>query len=262
MTTDDVAAELGIRPLNARSVVLSALLGSHPPELPVAALVALGSSFAIPAGTLRTALSRMAASGEVTATDGRYRLAGRMVERQREQDAGRMAPTEDWDRQWWSATTVGGTRPATERRRFRSAMVGARMGELRPGVWMRPANITVSIDVPGTVLVRGALAAGDPVELVKRLWDLERSEVRADQLRTALNRWTSALADHDAPIAPAFSAFAACLRYLRSEPQLPVELRASPAARSLRSDYEHAEPILQARLREIWIRPPNGAQPG
>ncbi len=251
----DVANDLGIRPLNARSVVLSALLGSHPPELPVAALVALGSAFAIPPGTVRTALSRMAANGEVTAVDGRYRLAGRLIERQREQDEGRAAPPPEWDGQWWSATTPGGNRPATERRRFRAAMVGARMGELRPGVWMRPANIGVSVDRPAVVLVRGVLTVGDPAELVRQLWDLDASEARAEHLRVALAGSTSALeGGGDAPIAPAFSTFAACLRYLRSEPQLPLELAASPAARALRAEYEHAEPTLQARLREINLR--------
>ncbi len=63
--------------LNARSVILSTLLGTDPPELPVSALVAVTDLFGLGEGTVRTSLSRMAARGEITTGgDGRYRLAG------------------------------------------------------------------------------------------------------------------------------------------------------------------------------------------
>ncbi len=208
-------------------------------------------------GTLRTALSRMAANGEVASTEGRYRLVGRMIERQREQDEGRSSAGAAWDCTWWSATVDGGRRPATERRRLRSAMLGARLGELRPGVWMRPANIDVCVERADAVVVRGELAEGDPERLAARLWDLDASERRAAQLRGALDRWTAALATGgDSAIAPAFTAFAACLQFLRTEPQLPIELAASPAALALRARYGRAEPVLHDRLRTIYRRPP------
>ncbi len=68
----------GLRPMSARSVVASVLLGSHPPELPVAALVHLCSRFGIAEGTTRVALSRMVAAGELAAVEpgaGRRRPA-------------------------------------------------------------------------------------------------------------------------------------------------------------------------------------------
>jgi hypothetical protein len=80
-----VENELGLGPLDARSLALSVLLGSHPPVLPARALVALAELFGIAGGTMRTALSRMVAAGELEAADGRYRLAGRLLERQRAQ---------------------------------------------------------------------------------------------------------------------------------------------------------------------------------
>ena len=55
MRPDDVAA-LGIEPLSARSVVLSALLGTHPPTLPGRSLVALAELFGIRPGTARTSM--------------------------------------------------------------------------------------------------------------------------------------------------------------------------------------------------------------
>ncbi len=253
LSSDAVAGELGIRPLNARSVALSTLLGTHPPELPVAAIVGLAGAFGIADGTMRTALSRMVAAGEVESTDGNYRLAGRLVERQREQDAGRALPAAEWDGTWWTATFMGLRPPAADRRRFRVAMAGARMGELRPGAWMRPANMPVSIGISDVVVVRGTIAEGDPAALVARVWDLDATETRARRLRAAVERATADLSDDesDGAVARAFTAFAACLQFLRTEPQLPPELAPSPAATALRIEYAAAEPQLQARLRQI-----------
>src|SRR3954449_1313936 len=84
-----MTGDLGLAPLDARSVALSVLLGSHPPVLPARALVALAELFGIAGGTMRPALSRMVAAGELEAIEGRYRLAGRLLDRQRAQDIGR-----------------------------------------------------------------------------------------------------------------------------------------------------------------------------
>ena len=83
----------GNRPLTARSVLASALLGEDPPELPVAHLVHLAGLFGINENRARVALSRMASTGEVT-TDGsgRYRLAGHLLDRQGRQSQSRRNP--------------------------------------------------------------------------------------------------------------------------------------------------------------------------
>lgn len=77
----------GLRPLSARSVVLSLLLGSHPPELPVHALVRIVEPFGISGATLRVALTRMVAAGDLRRTGSTYRLSDRLLLRQRRQDA-------------------------------------------------------------------------------------------------------------------------------------------------------------------------------
>ena len=63
---------LQIRPLTARSVVLSTLLGVHPPRLAARHLVRVGDLFGIAEGTIRVALSRMVTSGDLVQTDGAY----------------------------------------------------------------------------------------------------------------------------------------------------------------------------------------------
>ena len=75
---EDDAADLLERPLTARSVVLSLLLGRHPPRAPVALLVRWCAMFGISTTATRVALSRMVERGELTATDATYELAGRL----------------------------------------------------------------------------------------------------------------------------------------------------------------------------------------
>ena len=134
--------DLGLRPLTARSVVASTLLGMRPPELTPQLLVRSGELFGISGGSTRTALSRMVAAGELEAVDGRYRLAGHLLERQARQDASRHPRLRAaWDRTWRTAVVVAGRRPAAERAALRAAMARARYGELREGVWLRPDNL-------------------------------------------------------------------------------------------------------------------------
>ncbi|MGH9083953.1 MAG: PaaX domain-containing protein, C- domain protein, partial [Acidimicrobiales bacterium] len=77
------------RPLAARSVLASVLLGTDPPWLPTPLLVRTAALFGISEGAVRTALSRMVATGEAAVEDGGYRLAGRLVARQARQAASR-----------------------------------------------------------------------------------------------------------------------------------------------------------------------------
>jgi phenylacetic acid degradation operon negative regulatory protein len=84
------------RPLTARSVLASVLLGTDPPWLPTTLLVRTAGLFGISEGSTRTALSRMVGSGEAVAEDGGYRLAGRLVARQARQSASRRAETRRW----------------------------------------------------------------------------------------------------------------------------------------------------------------------
>lgn len=255
----DVSARLGLRPLTARSIVLSVLLGSHPPSLPGAAIVGLVEQFGIRPGTARTAISRLVAAGELDAVDGRYQLSGRLVDRQRQQDTGRVPPDPTWNGEWTTVVTHAGARPMAARRAFRSTLVGARFGELRPDVWLRPANIeTVAVRdlvVAGDVLaITGPIDVAEPGHLVAQLWPLVELQSRADDL-------LSAMADHrfddDVSLAVGFTISAAVVRFLRSEPQLPVELApdvwSPPAVRSAYDTFEsafqrHLQAFFRARL--------------
>jgi phenylacetic acid degradation operon negative regulatory protein len=243
-----------LQPLNARSIVLSVLLGSHPPHMPVGRILEFTTLFDVAPGTVRTALSRMVAAGELVNDDGTYRLTGRLVERQAQQDAGRHDPPSHWDGTWWTVAVVSDRRTMAERREFRSRASGSRLGELRPDLWLRPANIEIATDLPDVVITRGPLITGDGRELVARLWDLAELQRRSSIHCNALGAVATRLRT-DAPdaLADAFVALAGAQQFLRIEPQLPGELtRGGGAGTTLRSLYAEVLAEFQSQLAAFF----------
>lgn len=235
--------DLGIEPLTARSLMLSTLLGTHPPSLPVRALVAVGELFGFAEGTVRTALSRMAASAELDADNGRYALGERLRRRQASQDASREATPRQWDGSWWIAHVVAEGRTVADRREFRARMRDAHMGELRPDVWLRPANTAGPSPSDDLLLTRGSVEDRDPVALAEQLWDVDALRRTGEQLTRAAADALSSLAAGDAAVLPdTFMVSVAVVRYLLADPQLPVELVGDDwPADGLRPTYDELE---------------------
>jgi phenylacetic acid degradation operon negative regulatory protein len=139
-----VADLIGERPLSARSVLATALLGADQPHLTVGELVAMASLFGISDGAARTCLWRMVSNGELTSDDGTYALAGDLLERrQRVDEASRIdddaAPP--WDGTWELAVVSLDRRSAADRLALRKAATALHLAELREGVWIRPDNL-------------------------------------------------------------------------------------------------------------------------
>lgn len=241
------------RPLTARSVLASGLLGMEPPELPVAQLVRLSGLFGISENRARVALSRMVASGEATSDGaGRYRLAGHLAARQARQAVSRAGVTTDYDGSWWLAvvTTSGST--AEVRGARRRALAYARLAELREGVWMRPANVAVSLpdSLSADVELMTAVPS-DAAGLTGRLWDLGGWARQADGLLAALDALPP---DGPESLAPGFELSAAVLRHLQADPLPPAPLQpaAWPGGR-LRQTYDDWDERYRATLR-AWSR--------
>ncbi|HEX4190272.1 MAG TPA: PaaX domain-containing protein, C- domain protein [Marmoricola sp.] len=230
-----------MRALSARSVVLSLLLGAHPPELPVSALVDAGEMFDIAEPTLRVALTRMVANGDLERTDRTYRLSARLLERQRRQDQA-LEAAGPWDGRWEMVVVTSVGRSAADRAGLRTELSDLRLAELREGVWMRPANlarelpswpeglIRVFHGTPQNGTPQNGTPEDEPDALVRRLWDLDgwnRAGLHLTEdiaaARTASERLTVA---------------AAVVRHLREDPALPaVLLPADWSAPALRSAY-------------------------
>lgn len=250
------------RPLTARSVIASLLLGMRPPRLEGARLVRWCGLFGISEGTARVALSRMVERGELRAAAGLYELRGRVRARQPAQDWSLDPELVDAGGQWRMAIVDGAARRASERAALRDSMRRLRMAETREGVWARPANLPRAAAPDDAWDVVDAQCAwwtarpdGDPQVLADRLFGPRAWAERAGALASRLRSVTDAIgAGDDSVLADAFTVGAASLAHVRADPMLPAELCGpdwpGPALRDAYRDYRQA---FGAAVRE-WFR--------
>lgn len=272
-----------IRPLSARSLIASTLLGTHPPRLPGPLLIAFASEFGIPAGTVRVALSRMVERGELTNDDGVYALAGPLLARQARQDRGRLTPEADadgvdsdpWNGEWIQALVVLAGRSAADRSRLRTELGRLGLAERREGVWMRPDNLDV---VSAAAALDPELFAqlewhrSRPVDaastaaLAHELFDLDSWAHTAGVLVAAVEGTSEAItADPDLPLSVPFHVAAAALRHLGNDPLLPAPLLPCGwPGTALRSAYDALDAVHGRHLRQFFagVREVRRARPG
>jgi len=206
-----------LKRMTARSVVLSVLLGAHPAWASVSELIRLTEDFGIREQTLRVALTRMVGAGDLVRSEDGYRLADRLLARQRRQDAAINPQTKPWDGTWTTVviTTVGAN--ARARADLRNDLMQNRFGELREGLWLRPDNLRVQI--PAAIVDNARILHSrdaDPEELTALLWDLPAWTRSAHDLLDEIDTAT------DMP--GRFVAAAAIVRHLLTDPVLPTAL--------------------------------------
>jgi phenylacetic acid degradation operon negative regulatory protein len=254
------------RPLTARSVIASLLLGMHPPRLAGARLVQWCELFGIAPGTARVALSRMTERGELRADDGVYELRGRVRSRQAAQDWS-LAPAVDESSRAWRMAVVGGVaRDASDRAALRDAMRRARLAELREGCWARPDNLPRAAAPADTWAVIDEQCTwwtgtpdGDERALANELFAPGPWASRARDLRARLERVTTGLRGgaHDR-LAEGFVVGAAALQHVRNDPLLPARLLPArwPGA-PLRAAYREYQAAFAAAAGS-WFRSGSG----
>jgi len=243
-------------PMSCRSLILSALLGTDPPALPLPALLAFVGLFGRPAGTARTALSRMATAGEVEVADGWYSLGGRLLERKKHQDQARPVLSDLWDGNWITVIAASDQRSMSDRRAFRASMLADRFGELRPDIWLRPNNTSQPQLGADAIVLVGPIAGPQPLDLVHRLWPLEAISKRAGTLLDQVEARQPLVAKNIVKAVPgAFLLSAEVVRFLRTEPQLPPELQPNHwLSDDLRAQYNKFEAALQTTLKQFFAQ--------
>ncbi|TQR86406.1 PaaX domain-containing protein, C- domain protein [Mycobacterium hodleri] len=203
--------------MTARSVVLSVLLGAHPAWATAAELIRLTADFGIREPTLRVALTRMVGAGDLVRSADGYRLSDRLLARQRRQDDALDPKLRPWDGTWSTLVITSVGTDAKTRATLRTTLQAKRFGELREGVWMRPANLDLQLagELRGRVRVLSA-RDDDPAGLVDALWDLPTWVGAGRRLLDDLSGAS------DVPAR--FVAAAATVRHLLADPVLPAEL--------------------------------------
>lgn len=258
----ELAAEgLLERPLSARSVMASLLLGMHPPRIRGALLVRWCAIFGIAPGTARVALHRMVGRGELAFRDGVYELSGPLASRQRVQDWSLEPQLLTWDGTWRLAVVTEQTRAASDRQALRDAMRRLRFADFREGVWLRPDNLPRAAAPAGAKAVADAQcqlfhARSDPAErsaLVAR-FDPEGWAARARELTTRLAELATAIEQgDDRMLAHGFVTGAAALTHVRSDPLLPEELTPSPWPGPALRDAYHSYRAAFADATARWF---------
>lgn len=234
-----------LRRMTARSVVLSVLLGAHPAWASAAELIRLTADFGIREQTLRVALTRMVAAGDLVRSADGYRLSDRLLARQGRQDAALSPRTRDWTGEWTTLVITSVGVDPRSRAELRKALQDLRFGELREGLWLRPDNLHTNL--PATVIdrVRVLRSRDDaPRQLAGQLWDLR---TWVDDGARLLDEMATA------PDVPRrFVIAAAMVRHLLIDPVLPAELlpAAWPGA-ALRTAYRGFADELAARRDPI-----------
>ena len=201
--------------LSARSIALSLLLGTPHGRLSVREILGTGEMCGIAPPTMRVALSRLVAAGELTVTDAVYTLSPHHLHRHAAQELDINPRRRPWDGRWELVVVVETGREPEDRARLRAELSASRLAELREGVWLRPANLDrPAFADPHTTTMRADPA--DPNVLVATLWDLDRWAQTGRALMDAT-------AGPDLT-GPRFAAATALVRHLRTDPALPTEL--------------------------------------
>lgn len=209
---------LDLRPLTARSAILSVLLGAHPPEATGRALVEWGRGLGISEQAVRVALTRMVAAGDLDRRDGVHRLSPRLLARQERQDAALVEPPGPWDGTWFVAVVTEVGADPSRRASLRQRMIDDRFAELREGVWTRPANLdwSPSADARPSLELLSARPGRDPRDLASDLFDPDGWSAMARVLSDRLAG--------ESDLAARTTVAAAIVRHLVADPLLPREL--------------------------------------
>ncbi len=255
-----VADLIDDRPLSARSVLASALLGADEPHLTVGELVGVASLFGISEGAARTCLWRMVSNGEVSSDDGTYALAGGLLERrQRVDDAARNDGVLPWDGSWELAVVSLDRRSAADRLALRKAATALHLAELREGVWIRPDNLgrdrlpTLRAVLDQQCVHFHGAATDVGAEFVRSLFNLDDWAVDARRLTLAMRDELDIDARHADDFTYQFALSITVVRHLQLDPQLPAELvgRAWPG-HALRSTYRRFDEGFKRRLNAAF----------
>jgi phenylacetic acid degradation operon negative regulatory protein len=226
----------------------------------------MASLFGISDGAARTCLWRMVSIGELSAGEGSYALAGRLLERrERVDEASRIDDTaaHRWDGTWELAIVSLERRPATDRVELRKAAIALHLAELREGVWIRPDNLDPQrLPASRAVLDQQCThfhnAATDiTADKMRSLFSLDKWADDAGALIEAMNveLKPEKRGDSTEGIRYKFALSIAVVRHLQLDPLLPIVLIPEHwPGHALRSTYRRFDDAFKQRMNSVFRR--------
>lgn len=240
--------------------------------MPVGVLVEAGMLFGIRGNSVRVAAARLLAAGQIARDErGAYRLGpkalpiGRRVRSWRDLDR----RTRTWSGAWLAALPARTSGRAWPPARRALSLLGFRA--LRAGLWVRPDNLTASVDEIRTELRSLGLAADslvcgvrdldpDHAQRARGLWDVAalRSEYRT--LCAAIERGAERIAglSSEEAMVESFLLGGTALRQLVRDPLLPDEICPSDERNALLAamrEYDRLGRLAWAELLKRWDVP-------
>jgi phenylacetic acid degradation operon negative regulatory protein len=222
-----------------RSLILDLLSTLRRGTMPVAALLAAGEIFGLAAGSLRVALARLLAAGQVERDErGRYRLGPAAAPMQAAVGGWRSLDQQlvDWDGRWWGVLPNGAPARAARRAHERAL----RLYGFRPltrELCVRPANRAGGTPALREGLRALGLAPGalvfalddlDPAREARArgLWDVDALRDGYRRSRAALERSAARLPDlgEEQAMRESFLLGGRVLQQLVLDPLLPGEI--------------------------------------
>ncbi|MFC4377718.1 PaaX domain-containing protein, C- domain protein [Nocardia halotolerans] len=203
-----------VRPVSARSALIRILIAADSPTMTSREICTATTAVGYPEATVRVAVSRMVAAGDLVREHRAYTLAPHLRARRDDLVAPHTVP---WQGDWEQVVVTATGRPAADRAALRATLLSLRLAELREGVWMRPANLVRDRpdDLGDTTITLRTHAVEDPAALCTRLWPLTDIARRARGLLGAIE---------GADPAATFAAVCAGLDLITTDPVLPTEL--------------------------------------
>ncbi len=164
-----------------------------------------------PETTVRVAVSRMVAAGELVREHRAYTLDPALRARRIELAA---PPVRPWEGDWEQVVITAAGRPSADRAALRARLLSLRLAEFREGVWLRPANLvrTLPAELAATTIQFRLRPVEDPTALTAALWSLTDWSARGHALLGAI--------ENPDP-ATRFAAVCAALDLLTTDPALP-----------------------------------------
>ncbi|MEV6220065.1 PaaX domain-containing protein, C- domain protein [Nocardia fluminea] len=204
-----------VRPVSARSAVIRILIAADSPTTTSSEICAATTAVGYPETTVRVAVSRMVAAGELIREHRAYTLDPALRARRTELAA---PPVRPWDGDWEQVVITAAGRPSAERAALRARLLSLRLAELREGVWLRPANLVrpLPADLTTATIQFRLREVDNPAALTTALWPLADWSSRARLLLDAI--------ENPDPAAR-FAAVCAALDLLTTDPALPEALQ-------------------------------------